>query len=156
MAPARRRIFFRSLEAAIFLFSRVARIPEGTHVLPVICTEERITLGAELEDGTVVRGQNEISHPTPSGSSAVDKATTAQLPSRVKRIFYLSSDGDHQEHEVFPTANPQASPQPPICKAPRAQPSVRSVRCLTSRQRTPSRALPLPHCSAQARMGVSP
>lgn len=33
-------------------------------VLPAICTEERITLGAELEDGTVVRGQNTISHPT--------------------------------------------------------------------------------------------
>lgn len=42
------RIFFRSLEAAIFLFSRVARIPEGSLVLPAICTEERITLGAEL------------------------------------------------------------------------------------------------------------
>lgn len=42
------RIFFCSLEAAIFLFSRVARIPEGSLVLPAICTEERITLGAEL------------------------------------------------------------------------------------------------------------
>ncbi len=42
------RIFFQSLEAAIFLFSRVARIPEGSIVLPAICTEERITLGAEL------------------------------------------------------------------------------------------------------------
>ena len=42
------RIFFQSLEAAIFLFSRVARIPEGSLVLPAICTEERITLGAEL------------------------------------------------------------------------------------------------------------
>ncbi len=42
------RIFFQSLEAAVFLFSRVARIPEGSIVLPAICTEERITLGAEL------------------------------------------------------------------------------------------------------------
>jgi hypothetical protein len=32
-------------------------------VLPAICTEEVITLGAELEDGTVIRGQNNISHP---------------------------------------------------------------------------------------------
>lgn len=47
-----------------FLFnSRVARIPEGSTVLPAICTEEVITLGAELEDGTVLRGQNNISHP---------------------------------------------------------------------------------------------
>ena len=45
--------------------SRVARLPEGSLVLPAICTEERITLGAELEDGTVLRGQNQISHPPP-------------------------------------------------------------------------------------------
>ena len=58
------RLFFRSLEAAIFLFSRVARIPEGSQVLPIICTEERITLGAELLDGSVIRGQHSISHPS--------------------------------------------------------------------------------------------
>ena len=42
-------------------------IPPGGsfQVLPAICTEERITLGAELEDGTVLRGQNQISHPPP-------------------------------------------------------------------------------------------
>lgn len=42
------RLFLRSLEAAIFLFSRVARIPDGSSVLPAICTEGVITLGAEL------------------------------------------------------------------------------------------------------------
>jgi hypothetical protein len=42
------RVFLRSLEAAIFLFSRVARIPEGSLVMPAICTEGVITLGAEL------------------------------------------------------------------------------------------------------------
>lgn len=61
------RLFFRSLEAGIFLFSRVARIPEGSLVLPVIRTEEKITLGAELLDGTTIRGQNEISHPSAAG-----------------------------------------------------------------------------------------
>lgn len=62
------RLFFRSLEAAIFLFSRVARIPEGSQVLPAICTEERITLGAELLDGSFIRGQHSISHPSESGT----------------------------------------------------------------------------------------
>lgn len=62
------RLFFRSLEAAIFLFSRVARIPEGSLVLPAIRTEGQLTLGAELLDGSIVRGQNEISHPTPTGA----------------------------------------------------------------------------------------
>lgn len=63
------RLFFRSLEAAIFLFSRVARIPEGSLVLPVIRTEGSITLGAELVNGTIIRGQNQISHPTEAGAS---------------------------------------------------------------------------------------
>ena len=61
------RLFFRSLEAAIFLFSRVARIPEGSLVLPAIRTEGSITLGAELIDGTIIRGQNQISHPSVQG-----------------------------------------------------------------------------------------
>jgi len=51
------------MESAIFLFSRVARIPEGSTVLPAIVTEEVITLGAELENGAVINGQNCISHP---------------------------------------------------------------------------------------------
>ena len=38
-------------------------------VLPSIDTEERITLGAELEDGSVVRGQNQISHPSAAGTT---------------------------------------------------------------------------------------
>ena len=70
-----------------------------------------MTLGAELEDGTVIRGQNEISHPTAkepgAAQTSVDKDSIEKLPSRVKRIFYLSSEGDHQEHEVFPMANQQ-------------------------------------------------
>lgn len=61
------RTFFNSLEAAIFLFSRVARIPEGSSVMPVISTEERITLGAVLDDGSVIKGQNQISHPSVPG-----------------------------------------------------------------------------------------
>ncbi|KAK9811414.1 hypothetical protein WJX72_003619 [[Myrmecia] bisecta] len=104
------RLFFRSLEAAIFLFSRVARIPEGSVVLPAICTEERITLGAQLVDGSVIRGQNQISHPTVAespGPNRVDKHSLGPpLPEPIQRIFYLSSEGTNQEHEVFPPPNP--------------------------------------------------
>lgn len=55
---------------AVLPCSRVARIPEGSTVLPAICTEEVITLGAELEDGTVIRGQNNISHPDVAAGAA--------------------------------------------------------------------------------------
>lgn len=95
--PAGARLFFRSLEAAIFLFARVARIPEGSLVLPAICTEERIVLGAELEDGTVIKGQNDISHPPGEGASphVVDKSAGGQpqLDSPIRRVFYLSKEG---------------------------------------------------------------
>ncbi|XP_010655498.1 uncharacterized protein LOC100241283 isoform X2 [Vitis vinifera] len=78
------RIFFDSLDAAIFLFSRVSDIPTESLILPVISTNDRLTLGCELW---------EISSVPP-------------LPSAIKRVFYMSSEGRNLLHEVFPTANP--------------------------------------------------
>jgi len=105
------RTFFGSLEAAIFQFSRVARIPEGSLVVPAIRTEERIRLGAELEDGTIIKGQNQISHPSVVGSNTVVKGQESHppLPSPLRRVFYLSSGGGQShEREVLPRANPRA------------------------------------------------
>ncbi|GLU13792.1 hypothetical protein SLE2022_304030 [Rubroshorea leprosula] len=101
------RIFFQSLDAAIFLFSRVSDIPSESLVLPVISTNDRLTLGCELWDGTIIRGQNEISHPTNSAMQPVNKARSLvrTLPSRIKRVFYMSSEGRNLLHEVFPAVN---------------------------------------------------
>ncbi len=41
-------------------------------MLPAICTEERITLGAEMANGTIIRGQNEISHPAAPGQRQLE------------------------------------------------------------------------------------
>ncbi|XP_010052209.3 uncharacterized protein YNL011C isoform X2 [Eucalyptus grandis] len=102
------RIFFQSLDAAIFLFSRVSEIPSESLVLPVISTNDRLTLGCELWDGTVIRGQNEISHPTTGTMEPVKKECSScpALPSRIKRVFYLSREGTNSLHEVYPSANP--------------------------------------------------
>lgn len=102
------RIFFQSLDAAIFLFSRVSDIPSESLVLPVISTNDRLTLGCELRDGTIIRGQNEISHPTCGSMKPINKerSSVPALPSRIKRVFYMSSEGNNLLHEVFPTANP--------------------------------------------------
>lgn len=113
------RTFFRSLEAAAFLFCRVARAPEGAAVLPAVATEGRLALGAVLEDGTVVVGQHEISHPARAGAAdpaAVDKASAgsadAPLPAPVSRIFYAPADavapGAGAVAEAAPAANPRA------------------------------------------------
>ena len=60
------RLFFRSMDAAIFLYSRVSRIPDDTHIVPCLLHKEneRVNLAAELMNGTILRGQNEISHPS--------------------------------------------------------------------------------------------
>ncbi|KFK36315.1 hypothetical protein AALP_AA4G106400 [Arabis alpina] len=114
------RIFFQSLDAAIFLFSRVSEIPCNSLVLPVISTNDRLTLGCELQDGTIIRGQNEISHPTSGTMQTVDKrhCSTSALPSKIKRVFYMSSEGNNLLHEVFPPVNPTVLEQ------------LRSVDCI--------------------------
>ncbi|XP_010473850.1 PREDICTED: uncharacterized protein YNL011C-like, partial [Camelina sativa] len=114
------RIFFQSLDAAIFLFSRVSEIPCNSLVLPVISTNDRLTLGCELQDGTIIRGQNEISHPTNGTPQTVDKrhCSTSALPSKIKRVFYMSSEGNNLLHEVFPPVNPTVLEQ------------LRSVDCI--------------------------
>ncbi|GAV57376.1 UPF0052 domain-containing protein [Cephalotus follicularis] len=107
------RIFFQSLDAAIFLFSRVSDIPPESLVLPVVSTNDRLTLGCELWDGTIIRGQNEISHPTNGhiGPVSKERSSVPALPSRIKRVFYMSSEGRNSLHEVFPTANPSVLDQ---------------------------------------------
>ncbi|KAL2620871.1 hypothetical protein R1flu_001076 [Riccia fluitans] len=106
------RVFLQSLEAAIFLYSRVCQCPTDSFVLPAICTNDRLTLGSELHDGTIIKGQNEISHPIAkdtnfAASHIVNKLkhTSNALPSPIKRIFYMSSEGTHVLHEVFPVVN---------------------------------------------------
>ncbi|KAJ1402152.1 LPPG:FO 2-phospho-L-lactate transferase CofD/UPF0052 [Sesbania bispinosa] len=73
------RIFFQSLDAAIFLFSRVSDIPPESLVLPVISTNDRLTLGCELWDGTIIRGQNEISHPTSGKMEPIKKVSIVMV-----------------------------------------------------------------------------
>ncbi|KAL9250115.1 hypothetical protein AKJ16_DCAP03223 [Drosera capensis] len=102
------RVFFQSLDAAIFLFSRVSDIPTESLVLPVISTNDRLTLGCELWNGAIIRGQNEISHPTGEHRGPVDKGMNSvpTLPSRIKRVFYMSSEARNSLHQVFPLPNP--------------------------------------------------
>jgi hypothetical protein len=76
------RTFFGSLPAAIFLFSKVAGIPSGSRVLPAVLTEERLVLGAVLKDGTRLRGQYEISHPSPRQLTIKSKASKSKQGQR--------------------------------------------------------------------------
>lgn len=58
--------FFRSIQSAIFLFSATTLIntTRAGRVLPVINTNHTATIAASLQDGQVILGQCEISHPS--------------------------------------------------------------------------------------------
>ena len=95
------RTFFGSLPAAIFLFSKVAGIPSGSRVLPAVISEDRILLGAELRDGTRIRGQYCISHPQPKQQQRRHKQVVKKGPgdtmsslhsSPISKITYLLHD----------------------------------------------------------------
>lgn len=67
------QLFVRSLQSAIFLFSSVGGLSSQHSVIPAINTNSLVTIAAELEDGSRIVGQNEISHPS-SPSPAHDMA----------------------------------------------------------------------------------
>lgn len=53
------------LPGAIFMFKAVTDSQDTGEVIPVILTNQRITIAAELSSGRVITGQCEISHPAP-------------------------------------------------------------------------------------------
>ncbi|KAJ3205088.1 hypothetical protein HDU82_005412 [Entophlyctis luteolus] len=70
------RLFFGSLEAAIFQFARLVGCPEKTSVLPIVSTNHQpVSIGATLRNGLNIYGQCSISHP---GVSAAPSATSPQ------------------------------------------------------------------------------
>ena len=105
------RTFFRSMDAAIFLYSRVSGIPPESRVLPSVRTEGTVVLGAELRDGTIMRGQNAISHPAaPDGGVDKRGAGLAPLANPIHRVFYVGSETasfapSANHFEVFPPVN---------------------------------------------------
>ena len=111
----------------------MAGIPSGSRVVPAVLSEDRLVLGASLEDGTRIRGQHRVSHPKPSDASSHEsrprRPTTAVVksgidseedrfslhPSPVSRVAYLSHDRRrssspeeewNDRDEIHPEPNP--------------------------------------------------
>ncbi|KAL2357500.1 hypothetical protein BJ546DRAFT_964350 [Cryomyces antarcticus] len=57
------RLFSGSFESAIYLLSSICGVPERVSVIPAINTNFATHIAARLADGTVITGQNNISHP---------------------------------------------------------------------------------------------
>ncbi|KAI5465356.1 hypothetical protein BGZ63DRAFT_348157 [Mariannaea sp. PMI_226] len=58
------RLFTGSFEAAIYLLSSICAVPDRISVLPALNSNFAHHIAAGLRDGTVITGQNDISHPS--------------------------------------------------------------------------------------------
>jgi len=98
------RMFFRSMEAAIFLYARVSKLPRETMVVPCIECEdnERVTINAELRDGTILRGQNDISHPSVDKKSFTKQFHVEDGRQEVPSVFSKEFWTDIIESGEFP------------------------------------------------------
>lgn len=126
------RLFTGSFESAIYLLGIMGGIPADVRVIPAINSNFSHHISAGLEDGSVITGQNAISHP--SAPTALDglnyeeeapaedanipgtlptlrrpnivfsKCQEEELGSPIERIWYINPYGQ----EMRPTTNPKA------------------------------------------------
>lgn len=113
------RLFFGSIESAIFLFASITGIDSDTKVLPILNTSYMTPIAALLMDDSIIAGQNAISHPSafsavtteqeatvdedanlPGSLSslrragiAFDKDIEEPLPSRIREVYYINPYG---------------------------------------------------------------
>lgn len=97
------RLFFNSLESAVFLFCRLLGVPSESNVVPCITGNVSLDVGVYLEDDTQIIGQNNISHPNTGNIVIKCEEANRPLPSRIKRLFYINSD----MQEIKPKLNPR-------------------------------------------------
>lgn len=117
------KLFFGSIETAIFAFASITGIDPHTTVLPILNTSFMTPIAALLEDGSSIAGQNAISHPSaftalertrdlhtdedanlPGTLSSLrtagityDKDTEEPLPARIREVYYINPYGQRMD-----------------------------------------------------------
>lgn len=94
------RLFTGSFEAAIYLLSSVCGVPDRISVLPAINSTFAHHIAAGLTDGTIITGQNDISHPNEPTRAVPGTgiSTGAQTPIPLVQA-------DTEEHDKVEDAN---------------------------------------------------
>jgi 2-phospho-L-lactate transferase/gluconeogenesis factor (CofD/UPF0052 family) len=91
------RLFSGSFESAIYLLGSICGVPSDlVRVIPAINSNFSHHISATLEDGTVIVGQNNISHPNEERGMALQPGSSRRHPS------LLLADGDDQEEDSSP------------------------------------------------------
>ncbi|KAJ4268845.1 hypothetical protein NW762_002915 [Fusarium torreyae] len=89
------RLFTGSFEAAIYLLSSICSVPDRIAVLPALNTNFASHIAAGLEDGTIITGQNDISHPSAPTAAVPGTSAGVHSPSVSRHEAW-----DHDHHHV--------------------------------------------------------
>lgn len=95
------RIFFGSFESAIYLFRSIAGVPDNIQVIPVVNSNFAHHIAAGLEDGTVIVGQNQISHPSVPEAASLPSELSVEL----EETPTPSDEEDSEDEEPVEDAN---------------------------------------------------
>ncbi|KAG6005520.1 hypothetical protein E4U54_000328 [Claviceps lovelessii] len=99
------RLFTGSFEAAVYLLGSLCAVPDHVAVLPAINTNFAHHIAAGLRDGTVITGQNDISHPGSPTAAVPAAAVTASASSTTASAASRATADDHDEHDQVEDAN---------------------------------------------------
>ncbi|KAI9851512.1 MAG: hypothetical protein M1838_003466 [Thelocarpon superellum] len=115
------RLFCGSFEAAVYLLSSITGVSEHVQVLPAVNSNFTHHISAGLRDGSVVVGQNAISHP--SARTALPEAITSA--STTASTSTSTSDNENEDEEEDNEAEDGADPPEEDANLPGSLPSLR-------------------------------
>lgn len=92
------RLFTGSFEAAIYLLSSICGVPDWVAVLPALNTNFAHHIAAGLQNGDVITGQNDISHPSFPTAAVPGTSTGMHTP-------LLPTEQDTEAHDKIEDAN---------------------------------------------------
>ncbi|GAA6048805.1 hypothetical protein JCM3770_003631 [Rhodotorula araucariae] len=102
--------------SAIFLFASLTGIShDRVRIVPVINTSSTVTIAAELENGQILAGQSEISHPSATTSAALQHGLTT--PTVASALGGPPSAGASANYFPLTRATTPSFPEPPVLGA---------------------------------------
>ncbi|KAF4634334.1 hypothetical protein G7Y89_g3781 [Cudoniella acicularis] len=108
------RLFTGSFESGIYLLGAITGVPNNVNVIPAINSNFSHHISAGLKNGTVITGQNSISHPSAptaapviQGSSPQEQEEEPMSPlSHTRKLSKELSEHDHIEDANLPGSLP--------------------------------------------------
>lgn len=100
------RLFTGSFEAAIYLFSSICAVPDRVAVLPALNSNFAHHIAAGLADGTVITGQNDISHPSAPSNAVPGTGINTGFQTPATQEADEMAEHDHIEDANLPGSLP--------------------------------------------------